>query len=252
MQLKYILTIVCTALLFCAEIGYAQDAREIVAKADEKQRGVETAQSDMTITIVRPRWSREMSLKTWSKGNEYSMILITSPAKEKGIVFLKRGKEVWNWVPSIERTIKLPPSMMMQNWMGTDFTNDDLVRESSIVNDYTHRLAGDSTILGRSCYKIELIPKPDAPVVWGRIVTFIDKADFIQLRAEMYDEDNYLVNIMNSSVVKELGGQMLATRSELIPVDKEGQKTVMEINAIEFDEPIEEEFFTTQRMKKVR
>ena len=241
-------------LLFCwaSTPIMAQDAVAIIEKAEEKFRGKETAYSEMTITIVRPKWQREMTMKSWSKGNDYSLILVTAPAKEKGMAFLKRHKEVWNWVPSIERTIKLPPSMMMQSWMGTDLTNDDLVRESSAVKDYTQKVVGDSTIIGRKCWKLELIPKPDAPVVWGKLIMFIDQQDYIQLRGEYYDEDGYLVNAMNAFNIKTLGGQKLAGTWEMIPVDKKGHKTVMQFNKMEFDKPIAEQFFTTQNMKKVK
>lgn len=230
----------------------SQTAREIIEKADQKMRGTKSAITEMTITTVRPKWTREMTLKSWSKGEKMSLSVVRSPAKDKGVSFLKRDKEIWNWMPSIERTIKLPPSMMMQSWMGTDFTNDDLVRESSTLNDYTHSITGDSTILGRKCWKIQLDPKPDAAVVWGRIVLFIDQTDYIQLRSEMYDEDGYLVNVLNSSDIKEMGGKKLASKMEMIPVDKPGNKTMMEITAIEFDKPIEDSFFSTSNMKTVK
>lgn len=108
-----------------------------------------TQQGEMVIKTVRPTWSREMSMKVWAKGTDYSLIYIMAPEKDKGTTFLKRKKEVWNWMPALERTIKLPPSMMSQSWMGTDFTNDDLVRESSVVDDYTQTITGDSTLQGR-------------------------------------------------------------------------------------------------------
>lgn len=240
------------SFLFISNWAVSQDALEIIRKAEEKLRGVTSTKSEMKITIVRPKWTREMTMKSWSKGSEFSLIVMLEPTRDKGTSFLKRQKEVWNWVPSIERTIKLPPSMMMQSWMGTDFTNDDLVRESSNVTDYTHKLAGDSTIEGRLCHKIILIPREDAPVVWGKVVAFIDKKDFVQMRSEMYDEDGYLVNVMNASGVKTLRGKVLATRMEMIPVEKDGHKTIMEIVDMEFDIPIEESFFTVQTMKSAR
>ncbi len=244
---------VCMTLFFLTPfMGTAQTAKEIIQKADEKMRGSESAITEMTITIVRPKWSREMTLKSWSKGEELSLSLIKSPAKEKGITFLKRHKEIWNWMPSIERTIKLPPSMMMQSWMGTDFTNDDLVRESSVLNDYDHKIVGDSTIADRLCYKIQLIPKPDAPVVWGKLMVFIDKTDFIQLRREMYDEDGYLINIMNNSDIKEMGGKLVAAKMEMIPVEEPGNKTIMEFTSMEFDQPMEDSFFSTSNMKRIK
>ena len=230
---------------------FAQDAAEIIRWADEHVRG-KTSVAEFKMTIIRPDWSREITLKSWSKGTEYSLILITEPARDKGNTFLKRENEIWNWVPSIEKIVKIPPSMMMQSWMGSDFTNDDLVKESSIVHDYIHTLVGDSLIGDRECYKIELIPKPDAPVVWGKIYTWITKADYLQLRAEYYDEDGYLVNEMNLSNIKEMGGRLLPTRLEIIPVDKPDNKTVMEYLVIEFDKPIDDNFFSQQNMKRIR
>ncbi len=228
-----------------------QDAAAIVKKADEKSRG-NTSSGTITIQIVRPSWSREMKIRSWSKGSDLALILVITPVKDKGVVFLKRKKEVWNWIPSIERTIKLPPSMMSQSWMGTDFTNDDLVKEASIVEDYNHSILGDTIIEGRSCYKIRLLPKPEAAVVWGKLILCIDKKDFMMLHVEYFDEEEALINIMNASEIKMLGGRMLPSRLEMIPMDKKGNKTVLIYNALEFDKPVSDDFFTTQNMNRVR
>lgn len=238
-------------LALLAAPARAQDATEIVRHADAHARG-KTSQAEMTMTVVRPTWQREMSMKTWSQGNDYAMVLITAPAKEKGIVYLKRVREVWNWIPSVERTIKMPPSMMSQSWMGTDFTNDDLVKESSIVEDYTHTLAGDTVIDGRACHKVVMTPKPRAAVVWGEVRLWVDKKDDLMLRAEYYDEYGELVNTLVSSEVKLLGGRLLPTRTEMIPADKPGHKTVIVHRSIAFDQPIPEGFFTTQNITRVR
>lgn len=233
-------------------LSYGQTAKEIVKKSDERLRG-KSSKGEVTIKIVRPKWTREMKMKTWSYGTEYSLTMVTSPAKEKGMGFLMRKKEVWNWLPSVERLMKLPPSMMMQSWMGTDFSNDDLVRQSSIVNDYEHKILGDSTIEGRKCWKIELIPHEDAAVVWGKIVTWIDQKDYVQMKTKFYDEDFELVNTMNAYDVKEMDGRFLATRLEMVPADKKGHKTVFIQNSMEFDVPdLDESFFTPQNMKKLR
>ena len=231
--------------------SYGQTASEIIKKAEDKMRSG-TAYAEMTITTVRPKWSREMQMKFWAKGSDFSIVLVTAPAKEKGTVFLKRYKQAWNWMPSIERTIKLPPSMMGQSWMGTDFTNDDLVQESSNKTDYTHKLVKDTTINGLDCWKIELTPTEDAAVVWGKVYAFIDKTDYVQVRTEMYDEDGFLVNTMISYDIKEMGGKRIATKMEMIPADKEGHKTIMEYTAFKFDEPISDNFFTVQNMKRLK
>lgn len=237
--------------LSTAFIPQQPDATDIVRKADQKLRG-KTSYGEMTIQIIRPGWSREMTMKSWSKGDDYALVLITGPAKDKGTVTLKRDKEVWTWMPNIERTIKLPPSMMMQSWMGTDFTNDDFVKQSSVVNDYTHVLSGDSTIAGRPCYKITMTPKPEAAVVWGKVILFIDKKDYIEMRIEFYDEESMLVNTMNGSDIKLLGGKLLASRTEMIPAGKPDQKTVLIYNSLKFDLPMDDNFFTVQNMQKLK
>lgn len=244
------LTIVIVLTTFPKYIS-AQTADEIIKKAEDKMRSG-TAYAEMTISIVRPKWSRTMEMKFWAKGTDFSIVLVTSPAKEKGAVFLKRYKEAWNWMPSIERTIKLPPSMMAQSWMGTDFTNDDMVQESSMVKDYNPQIIKDTIIQNRNCWKIEMIPKENAAVVWGKINVFIDKVDYIELKAEMFDEDGYLINTLIAYDIKKLGGKIIATKMDMIPADKIGHKTVMTYNNFQFDEPISDQFFTVQNMKKLK
>ena len=226
----------------------AQTAREVVQKADEKMRG-NTSQAQITIKTIRPSWSREMTVKTWIKGSTLAMILVQSPAKDKGIVYLKRKKEVWNWLPSLEKIIKLPPSMMSQSWMGTDFTNDDLVKESSVINDYYHRIMRDTTIDNRDCYVIQMTPKPEAAVVWGNVVVCIDKKDFLELHTKFYDEEGNLVNTMNAYDVKLMDGRLIPTRFEMIPAEKANQRTVMVYKSIQYNKPIDDNFFTSEKMK---
>lgn len=211
----------------------------------------ETSQAEMIIQTVRPTWAREMRVKTWLKGERYAMILIKTPVKDKGVSFLKRDKEVWNWIPSLERSIKLPPSMMSQSWMGTDFTNDDLVKESSTVEDYEHTFAGDTVINGRNCYIIKLIPKPEAAVVWGKLIMCIDKRDFIELHARFYDDEGELINTMNASEVKRMDGRLIPTHLEMIPADKKGQKTVLIYSSVVFNKPLPDAFFTLQQIKNL-
>jgi outer membrane lipoprotein-sorting protein len=225
-------------------------ATDIIKKADEKSRGT-SSQSTMQMTVVRPGWSRSIILKGWAKGRSLSMIVITAPAKDKGQVFLKIKTDMWNWVPSIEKMVKIPPSMMMQSWMGSDFTNDDLVRESSIVIDYTHRLLGRESIRGRECYKLELVPLPDAPVTWGKVITWITVEGFNMWQAEYYDEDLQLVNLMTASELKRFGDREIPSKLEIIPADKKNQKTVLETLEMVFNQPIDDGFFTQQNMKKL-
>jgi hypothetical protein len=225
-----------------------QDAGEIVKKADANFRG-STCKADVTILTVRPAWQREMQVRIWSKGKNRAMILIRQPARDRGIAYLKRNNEVWTWMPALERTIKLPPSMMSQSWMGTDFTNDDLVRESSVTDDYEHTLIGDTLIDARSCYRIQMIPRPGTAVVWSKLIVSIDKKDFLELNMVFFDEKNIPVSIMNASEVKRMDNRLIPTRFEMIPVDKPGQKTVMTYNALAYDHPMEDAFFSMENMR---
>jgi outer membrane lipoprotein-sorting protein len=232
--------------------GYSQDATEIVRLANDKMQGEKSSKSTMTMTIVRPKWQRQVSFKSWTKGTEYSMTIVTAPAPDKGQVFLKRDREMWNWNPKISRMIKLPPSMLSQGWMGSDYTNDDLLNQASVVVDYIHKILGSETQQGRDCYKIQLTPKEDAPVVWGKIIMWIDKKDYLMLRVEYYDEDGYLVKTEIGQDIKTLSGRVITTTFILIPADEEGHKTIVHLDSIEFNIPIEDTFFSQQNMKRLR
>ena len=238
-------------LIVLALQANAQDAYQIVKQADEHLRGI-SQKAEMSIEVQRPKWSRTMEIKAWSLGNDYSFILINAPARDKGTVFLKRKKEIWNWQPKIEKVIKLPPSMMMQSWMGSDFTNDDLVKESSILLDYTHEIIGDTIIQNRACHTIQLTPKPEAAVVWGKIKTFIDKNDFLQLGSEFYDEDGYLINKMQASEIQSFGNKILPSKMVMTPIEEEGQMTILRYKSIEYNIDIDETFFSKQNMKRLR
>ncbi len=232
--------------------SFSQDATSILQKSEENLRGIKSSYTEMVITIVRPKWEKEMKLKGWSIGEDLFSSVVISPPKEKGTVFLKREKEVWNYIPSIERSIKLPPSMMMQNWMGTDFTNDDLVQRSSVSDDYNNNILREEKIEGYDCWVIQLIPKEEAAVVWGKLLMWIDKNHFMQLKTEFYDEYEELVSVMNSSKIKDFGNKKLPSVLEYIPMDKDGNKTIIERLVWNFDIEINQRYFLPGNMKNLR
>jgi len=227
-------------------------AKEIITRADEKFNGELSGYSVMSMTIVRPTWQRTVEFKSWSLQDDYALTLITAPAREKGQTFLKRGNEMWSWNPAINRLIKLPPSMMSQGWMGSDYTNDDILRESSVVDDYTHTLEGDEEVDGRLCYRIRLTAKEDAGVLWSRQVWWVDKKEFIALKAELYDEDNFLVRTERGMDLKTMDGRFIPTTIELIPAEEPGRKTILKIIEVKFNIRLEESFFSQQNMKTIR
>ena len=231
--------------------SFGQNAKEIIKKSDQNVRG-KSSIAEIKVSVIRPKWSKEMIIKSWTKGNDYAVSILKSPKKDKGIVFLKRKKEVWNWMPSIERTIKLPPSMMMQSWMGTDLKNDDMVKQSSIVTDYNHKLVGTEIVDGLECYKLELTAKEDASVVWGKILMWVDTKDFLQLKSEFYDEDEFLVNKIHATNIKMFGDRKLPSMIEFTTVDEPDNKTVLEYLNIVFDKDIPDAYFTTRYMKRLK
>ena len=237
-------------LLSFGQVGLS--ATEIIRKADDKFNGEKSGISVMSMTIVRPSWDRTVEFKGWNKGTEKSLTLITAPSGEKGQTFLKRGNEMWSWNPTISRLIKLPPSLMSQGWMGSDYTNDDILKESSVVKDYSHEIIGEEVIDGRNCYKIKMAAHEDAAVIWGSQVRWVDKKDFLFLKAELYDEDEYLIRTEIGSDIKMMDGRLIPTRLELIPEEEEGHKTIVVIKEIKFNTPIEDKFFSQQNMKRVR
>ncbi len=228
----------------------AQDATEIIRKADDLMRG-KSSYAVITMTIEKPEWKRTMTMKAWSLEPDFSLVYVTEPARDKGTVTLKRGNEVWNWLPSVQKVIKIPPSMMLQSWMGSDFTNDDLVRASSIVKDYTHTLLGKEEYEGHACYKIQLIPKPEAGVVWSKVLVWISVEGYLEYKTEYYDEDGQLVKSFLGSKVRTFGDRKLPAHWEMIPYNEPGNKTILNYDELKFDVKMDQDFFSLQNMKRI-
>jgi len=226
-------------------------AKQVIEKADRNMEG-ESSISTMSMSIVRPSWERTLEFKNWIKGDEFAMTLVTSPAKEKGMSFLKRGNDMWNYLPGIGRMIKLPPSMMSQGWMGSDYTNDDVLNETSLVNDYGQAFIGDETIEDRECHIIEMIPAEESNIVLGKVITWVSKKDFIFMKREYYDEDAYLVRTEKLGTIKKMDDRLIPTIYEIIPADEPDQKTIVKILSMDFDVDIKDSFFSQQNMKRLR
>jgi hypothetical protein len=159
---------------------------------------------------------------------------------------------MWNWIPKISRMIKLPPSTMSQGWMGSDYTNDDMMNEGSLVQKFNHRIIRSEKFEEMDCWVIESTPKDDDDVIWGKKISWISKDGFFSLKTESYDEDMYLVKTEIASDIIIMGGKRLPSNFEIIPEDNPGNKTIVVLKDIIFDKPIEESFFSQQNMKRIR
>jgi len=226
-------------------------ARRIAEHADTLMRG-KSNYGIYKMIVVRPDWSRSITMESWERGKELSFIELIEPPREAGTAFLKREGQMWTWLPDIERTVKIPPSMMMDSWMGSDFTNDDLLHESSLSDDYTHTVTALDTVDTFPAYVVELKPRPEAPVVWDRILIWVRVNDFMPLQEDYYDEKGRKIRTMYFKDIGLIGGRNIPRRLILKPHLKEGQRTEFEIIDVEFDLKIPNRIFTRQHLERSR
>lgn len=208
-----------------------------------------TFQADFDMTIATPAWARTLTLAVTMDRPGKSLLRVAAPAKDAGIASLRIGTEMWNYIPAIERTVKIPPSLMLQPWLGSDFTNDDLVKESSLVDDYTHKVLESPAADGSGRYLIEALPKPQAAVVWGKI-HYATRADFVPLSQEYFDERGRLVRTLSYTDVKPLGGRDVPTRWEMKPADKPGKSTTIVVKAAAYDQPLAAALFSLRTLTR--
>lgn len=240
------------SLIFLSPLSYASESlspSEIVRRADDLLRG-DTNQGAYIMEVVTSNWRRTLELYVYSLGRDKIFIRILSPAKEAGIGTLRVKNEMWNYLPNVEKTIKIPPSMMAQSWMGSDFANDDLVKESSIVNDYTHRIMSEEDAGGFFVYKMELIPKPDAAVVWGKIIFWVRKNDYVPLREEYFDEQGRLIKVLEYTDIGKVSDRVIPRVWKMSSALKDNHYTIIKVVDVEYNKPIDGSVFTLENLKK--
>ncbi len=232
-------------LLLLSALLFANEAEDIVRKVDHNMRG-KTIYMQLNMTVKTKYHQRSMEMKTWSEGKHKSFVKIIKPSRDYGITFLSLNGQMWQYVPTIERIIKIPPSMMLQNWMGSDITNDDMVKQSSIVDDYSAKLLGKKG----SVATIELTPKPNAAVVWGKIVSQIDTRHYTGIKDVYYDENGVKVRMFTYSQVKRFGSYYLPTVWQVKPFNKPGHLTTLHVKEASYDKPIDPAYFSKSALKR--
>ena len=247
MTRNLIFTICFGIVIIATPAAYAVDGQALVEAAVEYYRGI-ASESTVRMTVVRPTWKRDMTIKAWTRGQKDSLFYIVAPPKDKGNGTLKKGREMWTYNPKVNRVIKLPPSMMSQSWMGSDFSNNDLAKSDSIIEDYTHSLEGTATHEGKKVYIVKSIPKPDAPVVWGMQKLHV-REDFILLRQEFYDEDLLLVKSMNGDQIEMLGGKLFPRVWRMQKADIQDEYTELYYQELAFKNSIPKNRFTISALR---
>lgn len=226
---------------------YAQDAQAVVDNSFKYMRG-KTSVSTIEMTIHRPDWQRKMTIKCWTRGEKESIFWITAPPKDRGNGTLKKKNEMWMYNPKVNRIIKLPPSMMSQAWQGSDFSNNDLSKTDSLINDYTHTIVGTEVNEGKKVYLIKSIPKPEAPVIWGMQKLKI-REDNIFLEQAFFDEDLHPVKTLTTSKIQMMGGKLFPVIWKMRKNGVKDEYTLVEYMKILFDKHLPNRLFALSSLR---
>ncbi|MFP4476068.1 MAG: outer membrane lipoprotein-sorting protein [Desulfatibacillaceae bacterium] len=247
--------IACIAMAFLFALPSAlaaaeRTADEIISAAQDQWRG-DTSEATLTMVIHRPDWERTMTIKAFTRGADKSIFWITEPPRDAGNGTLKRGTDMWTYNPKVNRVIKLPPSMMSQSWMGSDFSNHDLSRSDTIVRDYDHSIAETREEDGHTVYVIESPAKPTAPVIWGSL-RFEIRDDDVLLKEEYYDEDGVMVKQLVTERIEEMGGRLLPVVMKMERVEESGDYTKLIYEEVAFDMNLPDNMFTRASLRNPR
>jgi len=224
-------------------------ARQILDHVDDLFRG-DSAHGQAEMTIKTAHWTRTLEMEFWSKGEERSLIRILAPEKEKGTATLKVDTDLWNYLPKVKRVVKLPSSMLSASWMGSHLTNDDLVKESRMADDYSYEISFEGARDGVEVVEITCTPKPEAPVVWGKVVVRVRKDDSMPLQIAFSDEDMDLARTMEYSDVATLGGRTLPTTMTVVPADEPGELTRIHYREMTYDVALPDDLFSLRTLQR--
>ena len=225
-----------------------QSGTEILRRAEEKLKG-KASEGVLEMEIIKPDFRRTLKLRSWWVGNQKALIEIIEPPREAGNKTLKVGSNLWMYLRNTETTIRIPPSMMLQSWNGSDFTYDDLVRESNLPRDYEARLLGADTLEGVPTWKLLLTPRPNAPVVWGKILYWVRQKDYLPAKVEYYDEHGRKVRTFLFQKIRSVGNRRIPTEWIVINNQKPGNRTIIRILQMHFDRPIPDRIFSLEELE---
>lgn len=231
-----------------------EDKPDVARLVDRTQALLQgrTTTGTMVMTIKTPQWTRTLKMQTWAKGDDLALIrIVEGGPRETGMMTLKRDKQLWNYLPRAARVMKLPSGMLGDSWMGSDFTNDDLVRGNSITKDFDATVKGTIEVAGTKAWQVSLTPKPSAVVVWGRVEMVIDRATCLPIEQRFYDEDDKLARRMELGDFKKVGWREFPARMTIHPAEA-GRQTTIVYEEIAFDVDIPDDTFSLHRLQQGR
>ncbi len=209
-------------------------ARQILDRMDDLYRG-DSGKGVMSMAVTTKHWQRTLKMRFWSQGKDHSLVRVISPKKEKGTATLRVKNDIWNYLPKVKRVIKLPSSMMSASWMGSHFTNDDLVKESRMADDYTYTISFEGQRGSKEVIELDCRPKPEAAVVWGKVLVVVSRKSYLPVEVQYFDEDMKLARTMLFEKPGDLGGRQIPTQIRMVPQDKPGEFTLVIYHQVEFD-----------------
>jgi hypothetical protein len=235
----------------CPSDAEKPDVEALVKRVDLLLTG-RSSVAVMTMDIRTPSWKRSLKLKVWAEGRDYALIrVLEGGPRETGLMTLKREKQLWNWLPQAGRVMRLPAGMLGDSWLGSDFTNDDLLRGNSLTDDFSAVVSGIETVGGRQVWRAVLDPKPTAVVVWGRVEMLIDRKSCLPVQEEFFDEDGERARQMTFSDFRQIGWRQFPAKMTVVPAE-EGRETSITYSEIQFDVDIPADTFSLQRLRQGR
>ena len=249
-KLRIIVTFVLFKIFFSTyAIASNLDPEIILNNVDDIYRS-NTSHGILTLSVKTSNWQRSLTLEQWSKGNDMHLLKVLKPKKEKDLATLRVDNNVWNYMPKVKRVVKIPSSMMSSSWMGSHFTNDDLVKQSRMVIDYDFSITYEGLRDGVDIVEISCIPKKNAAVVWGKVEVIVYRNDFIPLNIVYYDEDLKLSRTLKFSNIQVLGGKKIPLQMKMVPTDEPEESTAILWEKIEFDIVIKDDFFSLRKLQE--
>lgn len=231
--------------LAAAVFSDAITGQQIMKEMEQRMRG---NSSQGRIKMEIPKTGRELIADFWMEGANNTLIKIVEPAKQSGQVTLKSGKMLWIYDPKIEKLAKISPAYLVKTWEGSDFTYDDMIKATTIVNDYKHRLAGTEIVQDKELWKIESVPNPGVPVLWGKLIFLVGK-DFLPRRQDFYDEKGRLVKTLEFSEFRTMGGRLFPAEWKMTDMTKTGSFSVIKYQKISFNLPIKPNTFSLKSLQ---
>lgn len=225
-------------------------ANNIIKRSLERYNDIHLY-TEVTMKVVRPAWQSEVAFRLWALSDNHALVVITAPARDRGQAFLKRESDLWHWIPSIDRTIRMSEALLSQSWMGSDFSLNDVLRNSSLADDYRATLNGNDTIDGIPCHHITLLPHDEAPVVWGMVETWIATGTYDQVKAIFYDDHGNMVQRMEAGGFNNHSGRRMPDFIRMTPLMQQGHHTIMHFTHYDLGQSLEEDFFSHQQMRRL-